>query len=380
MSSIAARRVHLDMLCGLCALAVVIGHIRGFLLVDYSDLASPHPAYKVLYFLTGLGHQAVIAFFALSGYLVGGKVLTEVLAGTWSWPRYIAARLSRLWTVALPALALTLIWDSVGWWLSGASGYVGAFHGLLASGPTPAQPASWSLQSLVGNAVFLQTIAVPPYGSNGPLWSLANEFWYYAAFPPLAVAVLSHRPVWQRLASATTAVFVVFVLPLDLVLLGLIWIAGAMAHRAGHVQQLHGVLAHPFYLFAVVSIVAIAVAFGRLTPPVPGQVLTDIITGIAIAALLPSLANLPPAGRSFARWAIGLSDISYTLYATHFPLLFTIWLGAFAPKQMQPDLVALLSGTAVLALTLGYAGIVWWCFERNTAWVRSALHRHFGIA
>ena len=33
------------------------------------------------------------------------------------------------------------------------------------------------------NAFFLQTIVGPTFGSNGPLWSLAYEWWYYVLFP-----------------------------------------------------------------------------------------------------------------------------------------------------------------------------------------------------
>jgi peptidoglycan/LPS O-acetylase OafA/YrhL len=39
---------------------------------------------------------------------------------------------------------------------------------------------------LLGNLVFLQAILVPTWGSNGPLWSLAFEFWFYIWFPTLA--------------------------------------------------------------------------------------------------------------------------------------------------------------------------------------------------
>jgi len=41
---------------------------------------------------------------------------------------------------------------------------------------------------LPANVFFLQTITVPVYGSNSPLWSLANEFWYYLLFPLLLLA------------------------------------------------------------------------------------------------------------------------------------------------------------------------------------------------
>jgi peptidoglycan/LPS O-acetylase OafA/YrhL len=39
------------------------------------------------------------------------------------------------------------------------------------------------------NAFFLQTIAGPTFGSNGPLWSLAYEWWYYVLFPLVLAAL-----------------------------------------------------------------------------------------------------------------------------------------------------------------------------------------------
>ncbi len=107
------RFIHLDAVRGIAALLVVIGHIRGFILVDYGEAGSTGTLTKVLYFVMGLGHPAVIAFFALSGFLVGGSALEALRSGSWSAPHFAIARLSRLWVVALPALALTWLADNL---------------------------------------------------------------------------------------------------------------------------------------------------------------------------------------------------------------------------------------------------------------------------
>src|SRR5262249_53262489 len=59
-----------------------------------------------------------------------------------------------------------------------------------------------TLRTFVGNLLFLQTIFCTTFGSNGPLWSLSNEFWYYVLFPLGfgAVAAL----VGKRFRSALT--------------------------------------------------------------------------------------------------------------------------------------------------------------------------------
>src|SRR3954468_21478042 len=93
------RLIHLDMLRGIAAIGVVIGHTRSFTVLDYAIVKTDSVAAQLLYFVTGLGHQWVIAFFALSGFLVGGPALRGILMGDWLWPRYIVRRLTRLWIV-----------------------------------------------------------------------------------------------------------------------------------------------------------------------------------------------------------------------------------------------------------------------------------------
>ena len=55
----------------LAALAVLGGHVRALSLSSYNQLDSPNILQKMFYFLTGFGHQAVIIFFVISGFLIG---------------------------------------------------------------------------------------------------------------------------------------------------------------------------------------------------------------------------------------------------------------------------------------------------------------------
>ena len=360
--------VHLDMLRGLAALAVVVGHIRGFLLVDFGALQSPEMWHKLVYFLGGLGHQSVIAFFALSGFLVGGKVLKDMLAGSWSWGHYIVARLARLWTVVIPALVVTLVLDVAGRALSGGQGYDGGLYDILSSGPSSASPVDHSFATFLANAAFLQTITAPVYGSNGPLWSLANEFWYYVMAPLAAFAVLVPANIWLRVMSGVAAVGLAWLLPAELVILGVIWLSGAAAHHLSARIGLAALFAHPaFAVVAILALGATVVAGFRWN----GMVY-DLVLGLAWAAALPALAHLPDLDGLYARIASGISEISYTLYATHFPLLAFIYFTVIAPQQWQPGLHVFGLGLAMLAAAVVMATALWWCFERNTPDVRAA--------
>jgi hypothetical protein len=60
--------------------------------------------------LGGYGHEAVVVFFVLSGFVIA--FVTDVKERTPA--AYAGSRLSRLWSVALPALAATLAMDAIG--------------------------------------------------------------------------------------------------------------------------------------------------------------------------------------------------------------------------------------------------------------------------
>jgi peptidoglycan/LPS O-acetylase OafA/YrhL len=114
-----------------------------------------------LFALTRLGREAVVVFFVLSGFLVGGRALRDLAERRFDGRRYAADRASRLYAVLLPALCLTAVCDAV------RGGWSNVDNGMAV---------------FVGNLLFLQDVTTTVYGSNGPLWSLAFEAWYYALF------------------------------------------------------------------------------------------------------------------------------------------------------------------------------------------------------
>jgi len=118
--------VHLDAVRGAAALVVLLGHSRELfypsLTVRQSDTS-----YRSLQHLPAhvsassgpgisgpgitLGNEAVMIFFVLSGYLVGGSAIGAMRRDTWSWRRYLLKRLTRLWVVLIPALVLGFALD-----------------------------------------------------------------------------------------------------------------------------------------------------------------------------------------------------------------------------------------------------------------------------
>ena len=168
---------------------VVAEHARSLIFLDYGELQSPGVWAKGFYFLTGFGHEAVMVFFVISGYLVGGKVWSLYREGRFGWRRYLADRLSRLYAVLFVALLLGAAMDWTGYLFFNKYGlYNQGYEGSIAVlGAAPIERMGW--RDFLVNAFFLQTIVGPTFGSNGPLWSLAYEWWYYVLFPLALAAV-----------------------------------------------------------------------------------------------------------------------------------------------------------------------------------------------
>src|SRR6202030_3749589 len=81
----------------------------------------------------------------------------------------------------------------------------------------------------LGNLFFVQTILCRTFGSNGPLWSLANEFWYYLLFPLLFCAVAMKAQVVVKFGSVAIDLAICYLLPTGLLVYGLTWLFGVAA-------------------------------------------------------------------------------------------------------------------------------------------------------
>ena len=105
--------ISLDITRGIAALLVFLSHARGYLFIDYNQIPvnEVNVFIKIFYFITGLGHESVMIFFVLSGFLVAGSVQRSFNNNIFSWGYYLVNRLSRLWIVFIPSLLLTLFWD-----------------------------------------------------------------------------------------------------------------------------------------------------------------------------------------------------------------------------------------------------------------------------
>jgi peptidoglycan/LPS O-acetylase OafA/YrhL len=122
----------------------------------------------------------VIVFFVLSGFVIA--YITD--RASYVAPQFAADRIARIASVAVPAVVLTLVLDTLG---------QAARPDLYATVLDRANglPAQVGAAFLFVNESWFGSIGV---GSNTPYWSLPYEVWYYVAPPDAATAGCAASP------------------------------------------------------------------------------------------------------------------------------------------------------------------------------------------
>jgi len=370
------KNPHLDLLRGLLALAVFLGHARGLFLVDDRNVAHASAVTKGLYFFTGFGTQAVLGFFVLSGLLISSSIFEAYDGNRWSWSRYLVNRLARLLVVLAPALVLTAMWDQMGMALFGVARVYG---GNPSAGNVVefAVAQRSSALAFFGNVLFLQQIAVPPFGSNSALWSLGYEFWYYIAFPLGWFALLGAQkvPVRIGLLALGTAVVVMLGPSGDLGLV--LWLMGAAATfviRRPSLSQRAGRL---LPLWLTLPLFGAALTVLRLHG-LRSDSLAELVAGVTCALFVFTLVNraaVSSFGRAYESGSKFLAEMSYTLYAVHLPLLVFLQAWLVGSARWQPDPAHLLRLAGIVLVVFAYAFVISRVTEARTDDVRRFILR-----
>lgn len=367
--------VHLDALRGLAAFSVLLNHWRDAFFVDYAKLPHHNLLVQSAYLVGSLGRQWVIVFFVMSGYLVGGSVVRSVNANRWSWRAYLLARMTRLYIVLLPALVLGGAIDWVGMHMSGlAAVYAGrsGMHALAIN-----VHSTLTLPVMLGNALFLQWTSLPArlghgmptFGTNGPLWSLSYEFWYYIAFP-IAVLAFSGKLSWRMRAVCLAALIAWgWLVGFSIALLGIPWLMGVVI---GHLPPLR--LAGKWSRRAAIAAALIALAGGLVLDKRLDSLTGDLLLGAAISLLIWITVHCAtaPLSRAYELAARRAARSSYTLYLVHLPLLIFLKAWWHLPRAL-PNPHSVLMPLAVMLIVLLYAQAVYQVFERNTDALRQRM-------
>lgn len=352
--------VWLDTLRAGAALTVLLGHFAHtrFTRGDYQFLREANVA-----------ADAVVVFFVVSGL-----VIAYAAGRDGSLPRFAFNRLTRLLTVVLPALALTLVFDTVGYGAD-PSAYPARYY-------QEVDPATLFLRGLSFTNEWTGVSDRLRLGSNGPLWSLSYEAAYYVL---IAVAMFLRGPVRIILIA-----LVAYLAGLPILALLPVWAMGVLVwHRIRRPEgDVMGVrtawllaLSCPLILVACkaagVDILLSALTAMVFEPVSHHEVLLysdeaawSLVIAVFLALHLQGTARLLQS----VEWKASLTPVrlirfvagaSFSIYVVHYPTLHL--LDATLPETLPGyDLV-------LLGLTLIVCFVFAALFERPLAFYRGQL-------
>ncbi len=291
---------------GVAAAVVLFSHVVQLHFLRFIGLGTP------LHQVSSIASEyAVVVFFILSGYLIthtleanierNGKLRLDV---------YAAARIARLYPPFLYAigvsLAVFLVMDIFG--LPGRGGPL-----LLPGDFYAAREIVHLSLGEIKQAVFLLQGMLE---INGPLWSLYIEAKLYVLFACALALFTSGRGIAQKLILAVIFFYVAKAgVEFNPGFAGYaaVWLTGSLAYYVwnGRGGRLNRVL----LCGGLIALIVLVEGWrAQQLGTSPWIVARDVLVAAGIAWLLFKLRIGIPAGKR-------LADCSYSLYATHFPVL-----------------------------------------------------------
>ena len=328
--------LYLDLTRFIAAVMVVLSHFQQFELIPMGSWG----------FLPDMGREAVMVFFVLSGYVIAATTAQRRPSAR----DYAVARLSRLYSVALPVLLLALA----------SALAVRAFSDAV-------PPSSYVLDKLYlyvpFHLLFLGqhwTLSeVPPY--MVPYWSLGYEAWYYLLFGLACYLRGGRRIAALALALAVMGYKLWLLLP--------VWLAGAWLYRSYRGPWFTPLVARAGWLASLLLFAAwlglrLEEALrqaGSAWWPFPGLPLgsADRFLGdyLLCAIVLLNFACARDAGFTGLR-RIGpalrwLASYTFTLYLSH-SVVMGLWQAFYPHDRHAPgDILALAATIAAATILLG---------------------------
>ena len=308
-------------------------------------------------YLSSHSHIAVMFFFVLSGYLIGYAVhRNQERAAGYGFREYFLDRWSRIYSVLIAAILLTLVLDGIG--QSFSANYRLAQHIPQDAFGVRLLVNLFSLQGLLGHRVQL--------GSNPALWSIGYEFCYYMTFG----LIFFRRALFRKRAPFLAVMVVIALLAgMHMAAYFVIWMLGYGAFRLYHVRGIR--FDGRFVIPLVIAIVITNhyLAFNNVFN-VP-EFVADTVIALLFGAML--LCDLGEKKTILAGFNTYMADFSYSIYAYHMPIIF-FWY-SMAPQKLHLSLGAVESGLLVMALCLVGARLLYHLSESRRGGYRVAASR-----
>lgn len=353
----------LDIIRWVAAFLVVVGHVRSIMFIDYD----PHITnyfYKAIYFITGFGSEAVMIFFVLSGYLICNSILKQMANDSFNLKNYLVNRFSRIYIVLIPALLLTLFFDYLGYRMDS----IGVYH--LDNSITSLQPnpiSRLSLSYFFGSLLMMQNIIIAPYGSNGPLWSLNYEFWYYLIIPSILGIFYFKKEYNLLIINVFLILLFLHLMPPYILKYGLVWLLGLMPiflkKRSKGLQY-----------FSVILLVVVLI----LNRVYKLDFTIDFIIGFLLALFISTLDDNSIVNKQHSIHT-KLASFSYTLYLSHysFSLFLLVAINRFLIPMIKVPMNTdtLFTFLCVLIMIYVFSYMIARITEYKTDNLRALIHR-----
>lgn len=322
--------------------------------------------------ITDFGHDAVVIFFVLSGYVIAYVTATRERTLT----RYTVSRLSRLMSVVVPALALTVIADTIGRASEGAAiyerqmGYAGDW------------PVIRVLSALTFTAElwFISIVTL----SNNAFWSLSFEFWYYVIY-----ACWVFVPGRWRYGATAAACLIVGP---KILLLFPLWLAGVWLYRSPVGRGWKRIPAAIIFvgsltLYLVLKDMGVLQMLNQAVWDVIGPNAVyylpyarffpgDYVIGVLIAANFAALRALAPIINvpGFIDRAIRLAaGFTFSIYLYHYPLL--LFWGAVLWNRVPATTLSLCAVGLTFVSIIALGSVTEWRKEPVRRWFTWLIQR-----
>lgn len=355
------NKVHfywLDTMRFVAAFMVLLSHARNTFFPAFGDLpAEQHNLFSMAFTVfCRMGHEAVIVFFVLSGFLVGGRGFERIKDGSMNVGSYAIDRFARI--CPPPLLAAILFY-------------------YITSLAIPGTPFSWT--TAIGNLFSLQGICCKSLVS--PFWSLSYEVWFYIILGALAVLLKAKKDARIILGMIVfVAATSVFVLGLKMHYL-LIWMMGAVAYLARPQKKNKWV-----FLLSLVGLFA-SILYWQLSKDTKSiefavegtnKELIELIMSLMVCLLIQQVILFEP-NKCVAKWIEkkvgGLAKFSYTLYLSH--RIVFLWIVAFvwAKDSCQFNISGIIQFLIIIIATLFVCWLLYLISERYSPSIKKYMKK-----
>lgn len=362
----------LDAVRGLAAFVVLLAHINQWFLLPLAG--KDH----ISDFIVGhFAHFAVLVFFALSGFVITHSLVTNLSYnnGKIDIRKYVLSRFARIFPAGIFAISFSLLIGViiVSFKLHGSDSFLTQYDLYVFKEKIDLSNKNILSTFLLSNGIIPGTY---PITTNGPLWSLSIEFWAYflALFVFLCIYNWNSKKKLAYLfyLFATLSMIALAVIqPAGILQFWIYWGLGSIFYFHKRHNRITNSILLALLSWCVISIIIYIKdkSIINFTATRPDELLLHIPIKCSVIIILAYYLNrfgYIPLQNTFEK----VAKFSYTLYVMHFPTI-CIAFSIFHIDYMQWSAIgktAFLIALAVFNLACCY--LLAKVLENKALWIR----------